>query len=260
MSNDPYAAPQEPRPTPDGPPAPAYGSPPAFGAPPSIYSQPTYPTPVYGQPGYGAPGYGAPPTAQPTYGPPAYGQPATAQPPYGQPAYGQPAYAQPVPGAPTWNVPATGDVYGRPLAGWWSRVGAFLLDQLIVFVPWTVLLVYAFVTSVPAYDRYGRPTTELTTAGWIAMLLAYVLLVGIWGWNRWFRQGRTGQSLGKQALGIRLVHQDTGQPAGRGRAFGRDLVHLAIDGWFYLGYLWPLWDVRKQTWSDKACSTVVVRG
>jgi uncharacterized RDD family membrane protein YckC len=28
---------------------------------------------------------------------------------------------------------------------------------------------------------------------------------------------------------------------------------------FYLGYLWMLWDDKKQTWQDKVVTSVVVR-
>lgn len=54
------------------------------------------------------------------------------------------------------------------------------------------------------------------------------------------------------------MDENTGQPIGTGRAFLRDLAH-ALDGIpFYLGYLWPLWDAKRQTFSDKVCSTVVL--
>jgi uncharacterized RDD family membrane protein YckC len=32
-----------------------------------------------------------------------------------------------------------------------------------------------------------------------------------------------------------------------------------LDGVLYLGYLWPLWDPRKQTFADKIVGSVVVR-
>ena len=38
-------------------------------------------------------------------------------------------------------------------------------------------------------------------------------------------------------------------------AFVRDITHI-VDGFFYLGYLWPLWDPKRQTFADKICSTV----
>jgi uncharacterized RDD family membrane protein YckC len=59
--------------------------------------------------------------------------------------------------------------------------------------------------------------------------------------------------------GTRLIHQQTGQPIGGGAGIGRAFVHI-LDGIpCYLGYLWPLWDAKKQTFADKIMSTVVVK-
>ncbi len=89
---------------------------------------------------------------------------------------------------------------------------------------------------------------------WIIILLGFAA----YGYNRWFLGGK-GQSWGKQALNLRLVDEATGQPIGAGKAFLRDLAHI-IDGIIcYIGYLWPLWDDKKQTLADKIVSTVVVK-
>ena len=85
------------------------------------------------------------------------------------------------------------------------------------------------------------------------------LLAGL-GWtiyNRWIVAGRTGQSLGKRVTKIKLVSEPTGQPIGAVNAFLRDLVHI-LDGIAYVGYLWPLWDDKRQTFADKIMRTVVV--
>ena len=58
-------------------------------------------------------------------------------------------------------------------------------------------------------------------------------------------------------MGIKLVEERTGQPIGAGMCFVRDLAHI-LDGFFYLGYLWPLWDNKRQTFADKILTTVVV--
>ena len=51
----------------------------------------------------------------------------------------------------------------------------------------------------------------------------------------------------------------TGQPIGGGMSFVRQLLHI-VDGLpCYIGYLWPLWDDKRQTFSDKIMTTVVVR-
>ena len=72
------------------------------------------------------------------------------------------------------------------------------------------------------------------------------------------RQGRTGYSLGKTAVGIRLVKVSTGQPMGAGLCFVRQLAHYVDSLVCYLGWLWPLWDSRNQTLADKIMNTVVV--
>ena len=82
--------------------------------------------------------------------------------------------------------------------------------------------------------------------------------LALWGWNRWVRAGRTGQSWGKKAVGLTLERDVTGEPIGVWMAFVRDLAHY-VDGFFYLGYLWPLWDSKRQTFSDKLTKSVVVR-
>lgn len=155
-----------------------------------------------------------------------------------------------------------------PVAGFWTRVAARLIDdfaQLIAMLPYFIgLLMLIDVEGGWANVRAGidpnRPVDTVT-------LLVSVGLMGLGGllglvfaiWNRVVQQGRTGQSIGKSALGIVLVSARTGQPIGAGSAFLREIVHNIVDGIIYVGYLWPLWDRRKQTWGDKICGTVVAK-
>ena len=192
---------------------------------------------------------------QPTAPHPA--QPWTQAPAYGAPTgyAGQPAY---VVGSP-WG----------PLAGWGTRVAAYLIDglvQLVGFVPYVIGIVL-FVAGAPkssAYDgtsEYSPTATDgntgLMVAGGVLVLAGLALMLGIGIWNRAFKQGRTGQSIGKRTMGIRLVDEGTGQPIGAAMAFVRDLAHT-LDGFAYVGYLWPLWDDKRQTFADKILSTVVI--
>ena len=89
--------------------------------------------------------------------------------------------------------------------------------------------------------------------------IAYVLtlLIGI-GYFVYFEGGPTGQTLGKKALGIRVIDARAGGPIGYGRAFLRYIVEAIFSGILLLGYLWMLWDREKQTWHDKAATSVVV--
>jgi uncharacterized RDD family membrane protein YckC len=72
--------------------------------------------------------------------------------------------------------------------------------------------------------------------------------------------GKTGQTPGNAVLGIRVVdvRDRPGQPIGYGRALVRWLVSIVSAIVFFLGYLWMLWDGRKQTWHDKAAGSVPV--
>lgn len=205
--------------------------------------------PRYGEvPRYGYQQSGQEPPAGP---PPAYGQQPYQQ-PYQQPSqhpYAQPyqqSYAQPY--APVY-----------PYAPWTRRVGAYLVD----FAP-------ALIAQIPFYIGYvlwlneamraatlGSDVVPTAGLGW--MVVGGVLALLAIGWqlyNRWLTAGRTGQSVGKRVLKLHLLGEATGQPIGPLNAFLRDLVHV-LDGIAYVGYLWPLWDDKRQTFSDKLMKTVV---
>jgi uncharacterized RDD family membrane protein YckC len=192
----------------------------------------------YGPQDPNQPGYGQQPP-QPPYG----GQP----PPYGTPA--QPGYGQPAPPPGGYVADQPGHYMGRALANWPQRVGAYLIDYLIAAVP-AFLAVLLFSGTDPG-------DTPNAGAGIVAFLL-YLVSLGVWIYNRAIQQGRTGQSWGKQVLNLRLVRMADGQPMGGGMSFVRDLAHIVDALPCYIGYLWPLWDVRRQTFSDKIMSTVVL--
>jgi uncharacterized RDD family membrane protein YckC len=71
--------------------------------------------------------------------------------------------------------------------------------------------------------------------------------------------GRTGQTPGNAALSIRVVDIETGEVIGYGRAFGRALMAIVSTVVLLLGFLWMLWDSRKQTWHDKVVGSIPVR-
>lgn len=75
-----------------------------------------------------------------------------------------------------------------------------------------------------------------------------------------YLNGTTGQSVGKKLVGTRVVGEATGQPIGGGNGIIRWLCHI-IDGLICgIGYLFPLWDAKKQTIADKIMKTVVITG
>lgn len=228
--------------------------PPQFGQPSGSYpQQPGYGTgqqPIYPQPGYPQPGYGQ----QPGYPQPGYPQ-------QGYPQQGYPQQGGPYnPYAPYGGAPG----YGGPpaqLAPWGARVGAALLDGLIVGAPVLILffVLIAATTSSSTYD----PNTDTYTGGGISaigILLIALVYLGAFAFELWqlYRQGTTGQTIGKKVVGIRVIREADGRYTGFGMAFVRRLAHIA-DGFCYIGFLWPLWDAKNQTWSDKLTKSVVVK-
>jgi uncharacterized RDD family membrane protein YckC len=136
-------------------------------------------------------------------------------------------------------------------ANWITRVGGFIVDALVT-APFTVL---ALVIAGPRTDA----ETGLATSPGPLYYILILLGIALSGYNRWFLAGKTGQSWGKKAVGISLVDETTGQPIGAGKAFLRDLAHF-VDGIIcYIGYLFPLWDAKRQTLADKIVKTVVTK-
>ena len=206
--------------------------------------------------------------------PPQGGQP----PPEGNPPEGQPQYPQQgqshQPGSYPQHPQQQGG-YGQyeqapnpyqrgpsgPRANFGQRLGAYILDVLITAVPTAVIF-----GLLGGFGDLGDDPNQLRSFGTgedflfallgLVITLAYfVLLEG----------SSSGQTIGKKALSIRVIGQNTGGPIGYGRALGRNAVrtlpsYLPVVGWFWglLDGLWMLWDKEKQTLHDKGSKTVVV--
>jgi len=194
----------------------------------------------YGPQDPNRPGYGG---QQPAYGgQPGYGQ----QPPAPPSGAGPPGgYAQPYSGE------TTGYFMGRELANWPQRAVGYAIDILIALTP--ILLAGILLRPAPGETTSG--TSSLVVS------LLYLTSFAIWVYNRWILQGRTGQSWGKQVMNTRLLRMQDGQPVGGGIALVRDLAHI-LDGLpcilLPIGFLWPIWDAKRQTFADKIVNTVVV--
>ncbi|MEU8901159.1 RDD family protein [Nocardia sp. NPDC048505] len=158
---------------------------------------------------------------------------------------------------------------GGPYAGWAARVGATVLDGLIIGIPAGILFGLAYATGFDSGDSYlvakVDGTFERTTVGGGIdgvgiTLMAVAVLVALAGSVLLiYREGATGQTPGKALLGIRLISESTGQPLGFGAALGRKFCHVVDSSACYIGFLFPLWDAKRQTLADKITSSVVVR-
>jgi uncharacterized RDD family membrane protein YckC len=175
---------------------------------------------------------------------------------------------------------------GVPLAGWWHRVGAYVLDSLIqlpilllVTFPWVreVFDVYRdYLDTVTDDAAAGRTSTVSTwelseqVAGpmWkialVGLGLSFVYHVGFLMWRQ--------ATPGKLMTGLRVRLRETPGPMSLGTVVVRWLGQFGVGVlglvpvvgtltslYNLLDALWPLWDGNKQAIHDKLAKTNVVR-
>jgi uncharacterized RDD family membrane protein YckC len=197
--------------------------------------------------------------------------------PQGYPGY-PPGYA----GQPQQGYPAAPYGYGYqqgpmglpagmpPFASWGARVGAQLLDGLMFGLIPAGLVIAGYVKFiVKVYDAQQKcddqgissancPNPKIQSSSLSLIAIGGLLGLAVTLYLA-YREGKTGQTPGKRIVGIRLLRLADGSALGFGMAFGRRLLHVLDSMACCLGYLWPLWDDKRQTFADKCVSTVVVK-
>lgn len=179
-----------------------------------------------------------------------------------------PQCGHPGPAAATSATP-TVHTGGRPLASWGSRVGAMLLDTLVLAIPFLILAAILFATADVDWqeilddDAIGKvklTSDDIRALGAIGLVLLAMILVTML--YKPLMEGTSGQTLGKKWVGIRVVRSEDGDRITMGRAFLRwffSTLFGIVSLLNFINWLWPLWDDNKQTLHDKAAKTVVVR-
>ena len=172
-------------------------------------------------------------------------------------AYPQGGYAPP--GAPMSD-------FGRPLAEWWKRLVALIIDALVLSIPSMILFsiffagMFSAASVDPVTGEISGGSAGLFSAGFIGMALALAILPVIY--YSVMNGSDRGQTVGKMAMKIQVRDATTGGPIGVGKGFVRSLLPFvvgAICGIISLiDGLAPLWDAKRQAWHDKMANSVVV--
>jgi uncharacterized RDD family membrane protein YckC len=138
-----------------------------------------------------------------------------------------PASSPPVipPEAPVGTVPPL-EVEVCPRAGFWVRLGAAVLDLLIVVALWRMLGFHQFP---------------------LLPLIAYH--VAFWTWK--------GTTLGGVIFRLKIVRMD-GQPLTFAVALVRSLASLLSAAALFLGFLWVAWAEDKRSWHDLIAGTTII--
>jgi uncharacterized RDD family membrane protein YckC len=148
---------------------------------------------------------------------------------------------------------------------WFTRVVGYVIDIVPAAVVLGIGASIAFGTAdnqctggSDQYDYGFYCTSSMTAFGMIAYIVAYVVAFAYGIWNVGYRQGTTGQSIGKSVMKFKVISEKTGQPIGFGLSIVRQIAHVVDAIICYIGFLLPLWDAKRQTIADKIMSTICV--
>jgi uncharacterized RDD family membrane protein YckC len=252
-----------------------------------LWGESTGPAPAgageWSQPQPGAPGPGsslwseqpapqyAPPTPPPEYAPPAPAPgPFVSGDPLAGPSYPHGYTSPPPPGAG--GLPPTGPPMGAPavfgagtyvLSGWWRRVGAALIDGLIIGVV-AIILMAPLGIGLFSTDETTSDGDFIALVGGLILTMIVVAIVAL-AYAPVMMGATNGKTLGRMVTGIRVVRAD-GQRMTFGWAALREVVVKAllingVAGSFTFGLaglldvLWPLWDDQNRALHDFVVNT-----
>jgi Mce-associated membrane protein len=138
-------------------------------------------------------------------------------------------------------------------ASWTSRVLAAVFDNAILGTVTFLSFAVQPVVAPQAVPLMGSAPDDLVPgvswfhSGWVVLTVLVLLLM----------QAYLGSTPGKLAVGIAVVREVDGRPAGLWRTVARWFVHL-VDAILCLGYLRAAWHPRGLTLADSALGTVAV--
>ncbi len=243
--------------------------------PPNLTPPPAGPSPAGG-------GF-APPSGPPGYAVPTQHTPPTyaGLPPH-PPAYaGLPPYPAPPPGYfphPGFTPPALAP-NGQPLASFADRLLAWLIDTavatlltMVLALPVVGFVVFRAISDMATVNPDGTVANPDPAQIWsglfLPLLLAeaglfLVLFLFYWLYHVEYAR-RTGQTLGKKLMKLRIVPLDPNAPLTRGVLGKRYLVEFVAGSLVpfasYIDGFWQLWDKPwQQCLHDKFAGTVVVK-
>jgi uncharacterized RDD family membrane protein YckC len=138
-------------------------------------------------------------------------------------------------------------IEGLEYVGFWPRVGAALIDSVLVVMVTAPLVTWIYGREYWDSTRFVHGPADLLI-NWVLPAVAVILF-----WM--YRQATPG----KMAIGARVVDAATGQAPSTRQLVIRYLGYYVSTIPLLLGLLWVAFDPRKQGWHDKLAGTVVVR-
>lgn len=144
-------------------------------------------------------------------------------------------------------------------AGFWKRTAAYLLDGMLLGIAgYAVQLPLLLLAGLGPWSSSPTLGSDFGPVVILMILAAYLLPIGIQAvYYAWFHSSQRQATLGKLAIGIKVVGMDGGRitfARGIGRYFGFLLSGFTLG----IGYLLAAFTDRKQALHDMIASTFVV--
>lgn len=140
--------------------------------------------------------------------------------------------------------------------GFWRRVGALMLDGLILSVANFAVSSILGLTMGP---RVSPVPGEISYTSFTALLgVSFLINLAIALAYQVFFLTRNGATPGKMVLGLKVIRADGG-PISPGLAIGRYLSYILDALILGIGYLMVAFDKEKRALHDHICGTRVIR-
>jgi uncharacterized RDD family membrane protein YckC len=147
---------------------------------------------------------------------------------------------------------------GTERASFGSRLGAYVIDYVIVNIALSIIMVAAialFGIDITGTNARGEEIIQFSAQ---TSLLLNAIAFGTWGGYVWFSSS-FGSTIGMSLLKLQIIDDETGRAPAPDKALIRAFVHVIGGIPLAIGYFWMLWDGEKKTLHDKAAGTSVVR-
>lgn len=166
------------------------------------------------------------------------------------------------PSSPVASAPAS------PYAGFWVRFAAFLIDRVIIGVPWAIV----FFVSIASFGGFRNlvppnPPTDpremftlflpvfeaLAVASLVTLILAWLYFAGM-------ESSKMQATLGKSAMSLKVADTD-GRRLSFGHATGRFFAKIVSELIpFAIGFIMAGFTAKKQALHDLIAGTLVLKG
>ena len=132
------------------------------------------------------------------------------------------------------------------LASVQKRGVAYLIDEILILVLFA--LIY--------FDQLPDTMSTEELIGAINGMFSYIVILKVL--YHTFFVWMYGATLGRIAMKIRVVSTEDLENPTFFLALSRAIVRIISESLFYLGFVWAMLNPKKETWHDKAASTLVI--